>query len=355
MFSYAVRNPNPFYKLGGIAAAQFTRNAINRMYPSYYKPSYRKRGRSSFRKAPMSIGMYKRRKYKKGRGTRKSKSIRKDVYQVRNAVKDLRREQNASLGTMIYRNNGTASVTCTKNAQDNIEINYCSSVNIEAALANLRYYDPATPGTLTTADFTSGTYSKKVLIKYAMQEVKIANNYQSRAHVKVYAFSFKDDTSNNANGLWTAGGADNASGTITPGTLNQSPTDYTLFNQMIRTKVLFDGVLQPGSYKSFKQSNKDIEYDPSFKDTETATYSPRYKSGGILVIVKGTICHDSANAAVNGTSAAGVDVEYKQTMKILYQAGVNIKFTVLNNAYDAMTTAVESSKPVADNITYSVA
>lgn len=70
-----------------------------------------------------------------------------------------------------------------------------SVTGLETALSQLRYYDPATPGTLVTAPVGTGTFQREVHVTGVYHSLEIRNNYQVPCKITIYALTPKQDTS----------------------------------------------------------------------------------------------------------------------------------------------------------------
>lgn len=301
-------------------------------------------------------GKLLKRRNKRHKKCPKSK-MGKKVCKIENQMRDLKFSENASLGTMIYRRASKSALTCGVGAQGVGIYTGNSKTHIETSLALLKYYNPATPGTLTTADFSTGSYQRQVLIKQNSSSLLLRNNYQQDAHVKVYLCVNKGSTSTSPLTAWAAGIADQTSNGPAGDYTDQYQylTDYQVVKDLYQVKKVLDTNLSPGQSAKVSHSVQDFEFDPSYVDVQTNDFQKVFKSWHFIVVLEGTLAHDTTLTQYE-TSQAGLDILYQRKYVISYDAGVNIKFIYLDNTQQSFTNGgVQSHQPVSDNIGYSVA
>lgn len=313
------------------------------------KRTYKKRSRRSTKKS-----QFKRTKSRKPKRTyrRKRTSLIKQVRQIR---KDLQSDS----ARHVYKLLASDKVLCSVNQCNYVDFPMCNATLIENNfLANLRYYDPSVPGTLVTASGATGSYQRELHIKNVHSILELRNNYQVPCKVKVYLAKPKSDTSiapvtyyNNAIADQLIGGA----GTIT--TNGIYPTDLRPFMAQWSVKCLKDVVLDAGATTVVSYSTGAFNYDPSLYDSHALDYQTKFKSFVFMVRVEGVIGHDTSVATEQTTLACGVDTSTQLRAEIIYDAGVILDDLYLANLRDASFTngGVVASKPVSDNIGYSVA
>lgn len=289
---------------------------------------------------------------RKRRKKYKSKQGRK-VDRCQSAIKTLRQESDASLGTMTARFQSSRQILAAQNKQQVLDLGLNSTLSLESVASNLKFFDPSNPGTLITADQSLGNYQRNILFKSITVTATIRNNYQADCKLKVYYCSAKDDTDQTPEQAWAASGPDGGNLTSTSDLL-QYPTDYNLFNDLYKAKVVFNGNLSPGQSCTVSNNEKDIEYDPATVDSHNLLFQKEYKAGSFLVVVQGSISHGTTGSAV-GYSQAGVDAIVKTTYVVKYNAGVNISFIYASNSTDTMVAPLQSHQPVSNNIAYAQA
>lgn len=293
----------------------------------------------------------KRRKVimKKSNGT-----LSKDVSQLKAAVRDLRYSENATLGTLTFRSLNTYRILAPINSLASASYALASIATLESVLAQCKFFNPAVPGTLTTADVTSGTYQRNVLFKSQTNQLIIRNNYQSDCNIVVYLCIVKDDTDQTPLAAWDAGVID-GSNAADRNALNQYPSDYNVVKDLYSLKRVLKTTLAPGQSTKCSHTVNNVEYDPATADTHGLSYQKEYKANFFMVIIQGTISHDSV-ADEQGFAAAGVDIEQRRTHIVSYDAGINISYNYLSTGPDSFTNgAVQSHQPIPDNVGYSVA
>lgn len=297
------------------------------------------------------------------KGAEHAKAVRKAVRKVskkkmpyqklQKQVHDLSRKSKDALGTLVYRVTDGAVQISNNNTAGNETFTLNSTTEIETVLGQLRYYNPSSPATLVTADFTTGSYSKDVNIKYSKLELTIRNNYQTPCIVRAWRLSVKSDNNINPETAWSNGLTDISNGSLND--IHMYPTDSPQFTDLWKIDKERIIYLNPGQERTVKVYTSNIHYDPSVVDSQTDPNQRSCKTKAIMCNVAGVIAHDTV-AAQYGTIGCGVDFLVKKTYIVEYNAGANIKYIYLSNNLDAMTTsAVVSNMPISDNQAYSVA
>lgn len=330
----------------------FTNSKKNKMLATntmaLRKRTYKKRSRRSTKKS-----QFKRTKSRKPKRTyrRKRTSLVKQVKQIR-------KELQSDSARHVYKLLASDKVLCAVNQSNYADFPMVTGTLLEAYMANLRYYDPAVPGTLVTASGATGTYQREIHFKNVNANLELRNNYQVPCKVKVYLVKPKSDTNiapttyyNNAIADQLIGGA----GSIT--TNGIYPTDLRPFMAQWSIKCLKDVVLDAGSTIVVSHNTGSFNYDPSLFDSHALDYQTKFKSFGFLVRVEGVIGHDTSVATEQTTLQGGVDSSTTLRAEIIYDAGVILDDLYLSNLRDATFTngGVATNKPIADNQAYSVA
>ena len=297
-----------------------------------------------------------RRKKLQPKKIKSNKNLSSDVVSLKKQVQTLKLSEDATLGRMTYRKNNAYRLLAGDNAQSVSTPYFMRTTDFETVLSNLKYYDPANPATLVTADGTTGTYQKDFLFKSVHSRLNIRNSYGTDAHVIVYECIPRVDTNVTPGAAWTDGVA-NDPGNITSSSIyNTYPSDFDTFKDFWRSSKIFDSILTPGETGTCSSSSVDIKYDPSFADTHNLVYQKGLKTKSYLIILKGVLAHDSA-LDQQGISACGIDIEQRDVYVVEYDAGVNLSYVMIDNTGLATPTNgfVQGQKPVNDNQAYSVA
>lgn len=274
--------------------------------------------------------------------------------EIKRQIKDIKRTVDADMGTHIHKVAIANACTATVNENSMCQHGVIDNTKLEAAVANLRYYNPATPGTLTTADASTGTYHRDVFFKSVYSRFDVRNNYQVPVEVSLYAVTPRLDTNITPTTAYTNGLADQ--GAVSSSSVQMYPTDSMQFNDVWRIIKSKKRMLQPGSSFSLSQVMKNIKYDPSLNDSHASTYQINFKAFVWLIRVQGVTAHDTVQDE-QGFSAAGVDYSLSNIYTISYAAGVDLlDYSINETQLDTFTNAaVLSNKPVSDNQSYSVA
>lgn len=315
-----------------------------------YKRTFKRSKRSSKRS-------YKKRQFKGTRSKKPKRSYRRKT-SLKKEVKQIKRQLNADSAHHVYKLLTGDKLLTAVNQSNYATFEVITGTLLEAYMANLRYYDPATPGTLVTASGATGSYQREIFFKNVNGIIELRNNYQVPVKVKVYLVKPKGDTTitpttyyNNAIADQLIGGA----GSIT--TNGVYPTDLAPFMAQWRIKCVKDVVLDSGATVVASHNSGSFKYDPSLFDSHALEYQTKFKSFAWFVRVEGIIGHDTSVATEQTTLAGGVDVLQTIRVEIIYDAGVILDDLYVNNLRDASFTngGVVASKPVSDNISYSVA
>lgn len=277
---------------------------------------------------------------------------RQEIKDLRKKVKDINQSVKHNEGKLIYRFRGTGRVLANANECTHSSIVANSISTIETVLAQLRYYDPTDPANLVNASGVTGTFSKDFMISKSYYKLLIQNNYQIPCNVVVYICKPKEDTSISptsafSGGLVDVGNPSNVSCLV-------YLTDSEIFQDLWKIEKSEKKYLYPGEICTISHGDKKYDYDPSLVDTHSLEYQDKYKSTIFVIRVEGPLAHDSA-ADEQGTAQCGIDYQMNRTFQVDYDAGAPITWLVSGDSSDTFTNgAIISSKPVADNISYSV-
>jgi len=291
----------------------------------------------------------------KKKQSKKPKVPKGRLAKLEQSVKNLSLDAKSGQGLLDYRGrtSGTArsTVVGSKLYQSGGGI---SVTDIETILAQLQFYDPATPGTLVTSNASSGTYSRKVHFKSVYQRCLLRNNYQVPCKVRLYHLTVKTDTSLTPDSCYAQVADSLINGT--DGSPLVRLRDSTLLMDLWKVDSSSSQVLQPGDEMVASHSIKPFDYDPSITDSHALTYQTDIKSGIWFIFIEGCLGHDTS-AAQYGLTLGGVDILYDNQFKISYDAGIDLHRIYIADTSAATFTngGVVSSKPVSDNIGYSVA
>lgn len=292
----------------------------------------------------------KKTRYMKRNRPRRRKSTPSKVKTNASRISKLSKMVEADMGTHIWRARSTGACVAAQNLAAYHE-SAVSTNTVETALTNLKYYNPSTPGTLTTASAASGTYAKEFLITNFYSKITVRNNYQVPAKITIYCVVPKDDTSvlpvtAFVNGLADVGNPSSTSQLV-------HLTDSILFTDMYRIVSSVKKVLNPGQQADSVYAGKPFTFDPHHVDTHSLTYQARYNSHLFIIRCEGVLGHDNALSEY-GTLPAAVDFYHDKKIITKYSAGVSLTTVeVINNADTFTNGGVVSQKPTADNQAYS--
>lgn len=285
---------------------------------------------------------------------RPAKPVYKQVKGMKKQISQLKKIAESDQGTHIHRiKRGGDQVTAAANRSHFAVYSHNQVSFLEAALAELRYYDPSVPGTLVNADGTTGTFHKDFYFRKTYHKCTVRNNYQVPARVTLYNFVVKSDTSISPSAAFTQGLTDVGNPLSTSPMVY--PTDSPQLLDLYTIKQTKSRLLQPGQEMSIIHSTKPFLYDPSFVDSHTLTYIKAFGGGAFGVRVEGVVGHDTT-ADEQGLLNAGVDVEVDHRFEIVYAAGADIKYITLDDQMSSFTNSgVVSNNFGVDNVPYSKA
>lgn len=186
-------------------------------------------------------------------------------------------------------------------------------------MANLRYFNPAIPGTLTTANAASGTYHRKMTIKSTSSKCIVKNNYNIGCKVKIYAVVPKHTTNTPPLTAFTNGMADQ--GNPTSNSPNIYLTDSTQFKDLFKIADTKSATLLPGQEMSCTYYSKSFTFDPAEFDALSDNYNPDWKSVIYIVRIEGLLSHDAGTDNLRGLNNSKVDVLTKTKIVISYDSG----------------------------------
>lgn len=291
----------------------------------------------------------------KGSG-RKSKNISGEVTQLKREVRRLKTKTSicdSMDAQLVYKNRQVDACIASANQSCHSEKAGVNQSLIETVLGQLRYYDPSTPGTYITADYSTGTQSKEIMLS-AYSKCLVRNNYQVPAHITVYVCTPKTDTSIAPITAMTNGFTDigvSSANTNLQAYITESPQFQDLWKVASSTKK----TIQPGQTCSVSHSVKKMKYDPSLNDSHPQSYQKKSGAHVYVIRVEGEVAHDTT-ADQQGFSGVGVDIVVDTKFTVHYDGGAAINYMVLATDASAFTNgAVLSNKPVSDNQGYSLA
>lgn len=284
----------------------------------------------------------------------KSAKVKKDIKDCKSAIRELKHDTDQAIGTLTARYQFKDHLAANTKQQSCAVACATSTASLESVTTQLKFFDPANPAVLVTASGSAGTYQRNIRFKSITQTLLLRNNYQQDCKVKVYYCAVRDDTDQTPVQAWAAGVTDGGNLTSVNDSL-QYPTDYSLFKDLYKTKVVLNTVLSPGQSATCSNTEKDVEYDSATVDTHGLVYQKEYKNGAFLVVIEGTLCHQTTNFFSVGNGKAAVDIISKVTYIVKYNAGININYIYAQDNTTALTesTSVQSHQPVADNLIWS--
>ncbi len=289
------------------------------------------------------------RRLKKGRHPFKRKGGLK--YQV----KELRRLAEAGMGHHIEKQRNSGSIAAAVHASKFTSHTGVTVTILEGILANLRFFNPSVPGTLTTAAGGTGTYQRDYYFHSVFSTYMARNNYQIPCKVTVYCFVPKSDTNITPATAYTNGLTDIGAPTATSALMY--PTDSIQLNDLWKIAVSKSVILEPGESCKIVYKAKKFQFDPSFVDSHSLSYQSRYGCHTFGARVEGILGHDTVETDEFTTLAGQIDIQLDHRYEVSYDAGIDVTTVIVDDSSSATFTTggVVSNKPVSDNQALSLA
>lgn len=266
-------------------------------------------------------------------------------------IKKLCKFMKQSMAVHSHRIRDTHSNSCGANANNFIGYQANGTITaLEAAMANLRYFDPGT-NALVTANPAGGTFQRDINVSI-WRRMLVKNNYQIPVYVELYSCIPKVDGSSTPVSLYTSGLADQGDPTNTCVLLNFK--DSIDLKNMWECKLLKRGVLKPGSSFIGTRYHKEFEYNFGVTDQHADLYQRRYGGHSWVIKLSGVLGHDPGAGTLVGGAAGQVDAEEHTIYTFKYDAGKDLHdITCVDNADAPVTNFVMSMRPVVDNLAFS--
>lgn len=286
----------------------------------------------------------------KGFGTTIRRGSSTTVAKVAKQVKEIKHQLKNDFALHTNRKIDTLSVKSDFAEQAIFDIEMNTSSRLQGAVANLRYFDPSTPGTLITADASVGNYSRKLSIKNVNSTTILRNNFIVPCNIAVYECFPKDDTSLSPLACMINGLVDQYASTPLTTQPGIFPTDVDQFNEIWGVRKVTTKKLQAGQSYVHKYNSGKYEFDPSVYDSHNLNYQKQWKAAVLLIKIWGDVGHDSTAGANVGLMKCGVDYYQTRTVTIQYDAGTSLNdFSIEDNQALDGANAVLSNKAIADN------
>lgn len=315
----SVRGWNDAFGLVGTAAPY--------IYQAYKR--YKSSGVGSRRgRIPLRRGGVKRRRAQP-RGNKKRKKIEGRTSDAQNKaqkskplesrVADLEKKSSAAMSIKSNAVLATYQGTSSLNDVTNYIIDVSDTTTIESeALANMKFFDPAVPGTLVTATGATGSYVRDFHVESKLTVV-ISNNSTTPFWIAVYKCTPKMDSSVTAADAFSDGIAD---GTNTTGiSALVSPMDAPHFTDLYNVTSVGKRRLVSGQSKTYRFPWAKFSYDPSVVDTIPDIYQKMNKYRAFLFRQHGDYAHGTALSTSIGYTPSGSDVTYIREYCVTYDSG----------------------------------
>lgn len=283
------------------------------------------------------------------------KEIKKEVKgkSMKTRLAKLEKKVSETLSFMTYRLIGSGQVVAAANAAAFSSLTYNDSSSIEAILAQLKYYDPSTPGTLVVASGATGTYDRKFKVK-TKSALVLRNNCQIPIEVRVYTMRCVSDTSISATTNWDNCLTDSCN--LAKENLCVYPSDAVGADRLWKMENCKIFKILPGKSRNWSIFLKEASYDPAVYDSTGLSYSHRWNTTQAVIRVRGVVAHDNTTTSTVAVAPAAVDFTEVKSYEVKYNSGgPKLVYTFGVNYLTTMAAgAVVSEAPIADNIAYSL-
>lgn len=317
----------------------------------------RKRKRSTRRRVTGYAGT-KRRKYGARKAVGYARTTRRGTSTMRalkSQVRTLSKKTNESLSELTYRSITAYKLQSGVDSQAVGQEHLCGVSNLEAVLAQAKFYDPTNPGTLITSNLSTGGYSRKVTFKSCHMRVDLRNSYQVPVEIRVYSCGVSDDTDYTPSQAWTnsVGDSSNLTSITQPYTYPSDSVAKNIWNY----KLIKKRELRPGQHTTVSVNEKSFNYDPSVTDNHNLSYQRLFGHGrSMLIVVNSVLSHDTV-ADQQGLGAGAIDYCVRKRFVVQYNAGgPSIKYLYYSNGMDNIfTNGAVTGNMVTDNQSFSQA
>lgn len=286
------------------------------------------------------------------------KDVCKEIQKIREKVKELDRENESGMGTKIYRSRHSSQLIAAVGLQRVTSGRLFGKTDLESTITSLKYFDPAVPGTLVTANGNTPTFQNEFYFKHVDVYIEVTNNYQVPVYVDLFIMKPKTDTGITPSGAFTNGLSDIGAPSSTSPMVRLH--DSIQLKDLWSTSISKRGVLlKPGQSLRLSDTMGGFQFDPSLLDSHAYEYMPMFHGRAFAIRFWGQVGHDTVVAEV-GNLGCGVDTEFGFQSIVKYAAGTDVHDLQIADNFDAsFTTApnlgVCSQMPLADNQSYSIA
>lgn len=266
---------------------------------------------------------------------------------LKKQLKEVKRLAESDMGTHIHR---IREIT-EQNSGDNLQnVSFHSAFDADlckTVVAQLRYYNPTSPSTLTVADSGAATYQREFYFKRSHSRITLRNNYRVPCLATVYECRPRADTDIDPNTVMSSGLADLSN--VSNNSPLVFPHDVIALTDLWRVKRRKRVLLDAGKQCSVSMAAGPYQFDPSLFQLHDLKYMTRFKAGTWLVIIQGVPAHGTSTD-VQGIAQSGVEVMVDNTYRVKYPAGADIQFVFITDNSDSFSSAaVVTNKPISSN------
>lgn len=236
-------------------------------------------------------------------------------------VKKLCKFMNQQQATHVHRYRSTAQYTVS-NGQQTVTGSVAEGTNarLEAAMATLRYFDPAT-NSLVVANPTSGTYQRDISVRI-YRRVTMKNNTNAPVRVEIYSCLPKVDTSIEPVTAFVNGLADQGAPSTTSPLVRFK--DSIQLKDLWNCKLVKKTTLQPSQTISATKWHKSFDYNFALIDVHALEYQKKYGGHYWAFVLNGVIVHDATTKTLVAQGRGDVDCQFDTAWTFTYDAGKDL-------------------------------
>lgn len=304
-------------------------------------------GRSRLSSGKKSVRLNLLSMRKQGSSSRRSR--RRPKMTLTKEVANLKRQVNAQNAT--YTKKARFFKTCSSAAVNEVcyeSLDFNSASVLEGVIDAVKYFDPATPGTLINVDLSSPTFQNQVRFVKSYGRVMCRSNYGVPCKVDIYVFKAKLDTGITVETALSNGLTDSSNGTSTSPLIYPSDShDVSDLFSIVKHKTCY---LPPGGECILTHSFPAFNYDVSLTDSHTSAYQRYFHGSQMVVRVSGVIAHGATSGVT--LSRAGVDITFERMHTVKYPAGVNTRYLEIDDNPDTAVGQVQMTILDVENGVY---
>jgi hypothetical protein len=229
------------------------------------------------------------------------------------------------------------------------------STTNEAALGNLRFFNPAVPGTLTSANAASGTFLRKYEFKYMKVDMTWRCASTNGGTVTAMIVLPKRNGDDTPLTTFTNGIADQGVGGAL---VKEQPsiwiTDSAQFNEKYKIVKKIHKHLEPGQQLTLSYNTGCYRYDPTAFDDDPTSVRKDAKQVFMVASILGDLVGEQGNPFTVTYGQTSMQFMMSQQWKVEYDAGCPGIRDIVNQSLPGTTMTIQefAKKPASAMVTY---